>query len=286
VLASEIKFDKGIADEPSPGLYRAVGVAEGIAGFDALRAEHVAYFREQGYLVIDDAFTSGQVHDALDGLMDLIDGKNPAFTGVQFEAAARELLPSLTPAQKQDYVRKLDRYAEYDARLRAMVLDPRVLDVVSRVMGQPAGLLWDQALLKPPHVGREKPWHQDNSMFDHASNARIIGTWLALDEATVENGCMHIIPASHRSGPVDHFDRRDFQICDSAVATDRILAVPLRPGGLLVFDGLLHHGTPANRSPKRRRALQCHYAPAAGLAAMDAEERKRAWSGDVKGKPC
>lgn len=73
---------------------------------------------------------------------------------------------------------------------------------------------------------------------------------------------MHIIPGSHRQGPVVHFKRRDWQICDDHVDTTGILAVPLQPGGLLLFDGLLPHGTPPTRSPRRRRALQFHYIPA------------------------
>ena len=286
MLASEVKFDKGIAEEHAPELYRPVGLAEGIAVFDALGDEQVASFQERGYLVIDDAFTPREVQDALDGLLDLIDGKNPAYAGRQFEAKVRDILHTLTPEQKQDYIRKVDRFAEYDLRLKAVVSHPRLVDAVSRLIGEPAGLLWDQALLKPPHIGREKPWHQDHAFFNVPMGTPVVGCWIALDEALPENGCMHIIPGTHRAGPIEHFERRDFQICDTDVATDRILAVPLRPGGLLLFDGLLHHGTPSNRSPKRRRALQCHYAPAAGIAAMDPEERKNAWSGDVKGKKC
>jgi phytanoyl-CoA hydroxylase len=286
MVASEVRFDKGIAELHAPELYCPVGLARGIAGFDSFGDEQVAFFRDQGYLVIDDAFSPEEVQATLAGLLDLIDGKNPSFTGVQFEARARDVLPTLRPEQKQDYVRKLDRFAEYDSRLKAMVGHPRLVDAISRLMGEPAGLLWDQALLKPPHIGREKPWHQDNSMFDYAPNSRIVGTWVALDEATIENGCMHIIPGTNQDGPAEHFQRRDFQICDTSVATDRILAVPLRPGGMLLFDGLLHHGTPANRSPRRRRALQCHFASAAGLAAIESEERNNAWNGDVKGSKC
>ena len=86
--------------------------------------------------------------------------------------------------------------------------------------------------------------------------------WIALDEATAENGCMHIIPGSHEEGPVVHFDRRDWQICDTDVQVDQDVMAPLEPGGALLFDGLLHHGTPPNTSDSRRRALQFHYTAA------------------------
>jgi ectoine hydroxylase-related dioxygenase (phytanoyl-CoA dioxygenase family) len=286
VLASEPRFDKGIAEEHPSELYRPVAFARGAAGFDAVGPAEIASFHEQGYLVIDDAFSPEEVGQTLSGLLDLIDGQNPAFQGLQFEAAARGALATLTPEQKQDYVRKVDLFAAYDRRLERFVRHPRLLDVVSRIYGEPAELYYDQALLKPPRVGREKPWHQDNSMFDHAPDARIVGVWTALDEVTLENGCMHVIPGSHRAGPVPHFQRRDFQICDAEVPLDRIVAVPLRPGGCLLFDGLLHHGTPSNRSPKRRRATQCWYVPARGVTPMDAEARKAAWGGEAQGKKC
>src|SRR6266498_3635766 len=100
MLAPEVKFDKGIDQEHAPELYRPVGLAEGIAGFDAFGDQQVAFFRAHGYLVIEDAFTPREVQDALGGLLDLIDGRNPAYTGLQFEAKARDILHTLTPEQK------------------------------------------------------------------------------------------------------------------------------------------------------------------------------------------
>jgi phytanoyl-CoA hydroxylase len=77
---------------------------------------------------------------------------------------------------------------------------------------------------------------------------------------------MFVLKGAHRLGPVIHFNRRDWQICDTDVRRLHgelpSVAVPLEPGGCLFFDGLLPHGTPTNRTQLRRRALQFHYAPA------------------------
>ena len=97
------------------------------------------------------------------------------------------------------------------------------------------------------------------------------GVWIALDEATYENGCMHVIPGSHNEGPIPHVRRRDWQICDSHVARARDVVVPLAPGSALFFDGLLHHGTPENRTATRRRALQFHYLRPDAITTSDAE---------------
>jgi len=133
--------------------------------------------------------------------------------------------------------------------------------VVSRLFGEREPLMFqDMALLKPPRIGREKPWHQDHAYFDYPLDTPIVGVWIALDEATVENGCMQLLPGRHRE-PLTHFQRRDWQLCDTAVLGTESVAAPLPSGGLLLFDGKLPHGTPHNTSPRRRRALQYHYRP-------------------------
>jgi phytanoyl-CoA hydroxylase len=59
----------------------------------------------------------------------------------------------------------------------------------------------------------------------------ILGTWTALDEATPENGCMHVIPGSHTLGPKPHYHERDCQLPDDVVESQRSIMVPLKPGG-------------------------------------------------------
>ena len=56
-----------------------------------------------------------------------------------------------------------------------------------------------------------------------------------------------------------HFRRRDWQICDEDMIERHSVAAPLKAGGLILFDGLLPHGTPTNNSNRQRRAIQFHY---------------------------
>jgi phytanoyl-CoA hydroxylase len=58
-----------------------------------------------------------------------------------------------------------------------------------------------------------------------------------------------------------HFQRRDWQICDTDFVPGSNVVVPLSPGGCLFFHGLVHHGTPPNQTDSLRRALQLHYRP-------------------------
>jgi len=159
-------------------------------------------------------------------------------------------------------IRKFARFVKVDARLAAAAGHPNVVAILDQLIGPGHRLIQDMALMKPPFKGSEKPWHQDNAYFDWTPLDGILGVWIALDPATVENGCMQVIPGSHRDGPAPHYHVRDCQLADQGVQVDRIEVVPLRPGGVLFFSGLIHHGTPANMSATRRRALQFHYAAA------------------------
>ncbi len=260
-----------------PELYTVRTVANGVpGGLDALTEAHIAQYHTQGYLVVQDAFTADQVQQALAGLTHLIGGGAPEFRGIQFEAAALDKLDTLSAEQRQDAVRKLMWFCAFDARLDALAHHPKLLEVVNRLLERysdfaktPADdenktstsmpiLFQDQALLKPPRLGREKPWHQDKAYFNMDKREPVVGVWVALDEATLDNGCMHLLPELGRE-PIVHFQRRDWQVCDTLVLGKQCVAVPLKPGSLLLFDGLLVHGTPHNNSNQRRRAVQFHY---------------------------
>ena len=86
-------------------------------------------------------------------------------------------------------------------------------------------------------------------------------------------------------GPVVHFKRRDWQICDTESSTRHAIAVPLKPGGILLFQGLIQHGTPANNSGMRRRAVQFHYRPKSAPMTSE-EERMKVFGGEVRGATC
>ena len=109
---------------------------------------------------------------------------------------------------------------------------------------------------------RPSPRPRSTAYFDDPPLGGAIGVGIALDEATVENGCMQVIPGSHLDGPAKHYHVRDCQLEHGGVRVDRAVVVPLRPGGALFFSGMIHHGTPPNTSGDRRRALQFHYAAA------------------------
>lgn len=235
---------------------------------ERLSVDQVRQFQDQGWLAIAGVFAPPDVETAKTALSDFIQGRivpKDGKTHVQQEPAARMLDGSLAPeseAERELRVRKVFDFTHHDPRLQALTMQPRLRRLLEQLVGLESRLVQDMALLKPPRVGSEKPWHQDTAYFDWLPLGGIVGCWIALDQATVANGCMQVIPGTHLEGPVAHFHHRDCQIADERVQVHRALAIPLEPGGVLFFSGLIHHGTPPNNSADRRRALQFHYAAA------------------------
>ena len=124
-------------------------------------------------------------------------------------------------------------------------------------------VLQSMYILKPPRIGGEVHYHQD-STFLYTEPESCTGFWFALEEATVDNGCMQFIPGAHK-GPLKELHYRD----DSGRMTYKTLdrspwpedaAVPAEAdvGTLVVFDGRAPHMSGPNRSDKSRHAYTLH----------------------------
>jgi len=211
-----------------------------------------------------------------------IEKKKPKSPSVQLSKPRDQLH---TPEERELATRKVWNFVDFEPKLNEMATHPKLLRVVELLLGAKPLLVDDAALLKPPHSGQEKPWHQDMAYRGLDYDRRIIGVWIALDEADAENGCMHVIPRSHMYGAIPHYSVRDWQICDTNVNVESDAIVPLKPGGVLFFHGMTHHGTPNNFSAKRRRAVQFHYAPM-GARLMTPQEYRRMFTNEISNAQC
>jgi ectoine hydroxylase-related dioxygenase (phytanoyl-CoA dioxygenase family) len=284
-VPNAISFDNEVAPH-APDLYDYAAVAETIDGLDAITDAEIARYHEQGFITARNAFTPEEVRTALDGLNDLIAGRIPAFKNIQFRADARDRLDSLSFEERLDAVRRLLYFVDYEPRLKAVAHKPQLLAVIEKLLDAPPVMFQDMALIKPPQ-GREKPWHQDHAYFELTPETRVVGVWIALDSAGIENGCMRLMPGWHRRGGLPHFQIRDLQICDSEMdgLIEHRVAAPLPPGGCLIFDSYLPHGTPSNFTSSRRRAAQFHY-HAVGARTITPEQRVAIWGGENNNIAC
>ena len=258
--ATKLDVDAIAPQEYPSGLYSYAAQVVALEGLPEDPASIVDQYREAGFVSINSVLSPEENQELIDALSELTVKELPAKVQLQFENLAAGKIESLPKEERLDYVRKLMWFIDQDERFVRLAYDPRLLAIVEHLLGGEAEMFQEMALLKPPGIGREKPWHQDHAYFNLPEGTPVVGVWIALDDTFPENGCMHFLPGGHRSGPIAHFNRRDWQICDTDIlGNDQAVATPLRAGGLLIFDGLTPHGTPHNTTQTRRRALQFHY---------------------------
>lgn len=268
------------------GLYAPEVLIEPIPSFDDITDSIRDQYFELGFISVARAFSPGKIDAARQALVDLVNSDIPDGTQLQFESEAKDILENLSPEEKQDYVRKFMWFSHLNQATIDIMYDPGLISVVETLLEGECEMFQDMALFKPPGFGREKPWHQDHAYFNVPFGTKVVGVWIALDDTFPENGCMHFLPGGHKDGPMPHWDRRDWQICDADVLgkTGQV-ATPLPAGGCLIFDGLTPHGTPTNKSNARRRALQYHYV-LKGTPRTSTEERIAIFGDEGKNVSC
>ena len=124
-------------------------------------------------------------------------------------------------------------------------------------------MLQSMYIFKQPNIGGEVTCHQD-ATFLYTDPISVTGFWFALEDATLENGCLHAIPGGHKHGLKKRFVRNEsggtqFEVLDDSPWQDN-LAIPIEvpAGTLVILHGLLPHLSYANRSPKSRHAFTLH----------------------------
>jgi ectoine hydroxylase-related dioxygenase (phytanoyl-CoA dioxygenase family) len=146
-----------------------------------------------------------------------------------------------------------------------LISDDRLLDIAEKFIGPDIALFASAYISKPPRDGRPVLWHQDGSYWP-LEPMKVISLWLAVDDATPENGCMRVIPRSHRAELKPLIARTDVpNVLNSAIAgavDDRAAVdVILKLGDVSVHHPNIVHGSDANTSDKRRCGLTIRYIP-------------------------
>jgi phytanoyl-CoA hydroxylase len=146
------------------------------------------------------------------------------------------------------------RAFSHSAAIKKLVVDLKIEDPV---------LIQSMYIFKQPKIGGAVACHQD-STFLYTEPINILGLWLALEDATIENGCLWAIPGGHRHGLKSRWIRTPegmrFDVFDEQPwPEEKLEPLEVRRGTLIVLHGLLPHKSLANRSAKSRHAYTFHF---------------------------
>jgi len=235
-----------------------------------LSKDQLVLYEENGYVVVKDIVSK-----------DVLARLRTAITEMTEEAQAgrdARFQPAVEPdasgtAVKAAPLRKLNELVPHDSFFRAVAAGANILDIVAQLAGnaQRIMLYSDQVFLKPAFCGSEKPLHQDNSYFRVTPHSHGVTCWMAVDDATEENGCMRYIPGSHKLGLLPHKELTQAHLAPEGNGFGEEIPVPIPAGAVIFHHLLVLHSSKANTSPNSRRAWALHYAN------RDAESSAKAW---------
>jgi len=237
------------------------------AALDARRATampldeaEIAHYRREGFVVPRFRLPAAEVARLRDALDDLIRA-NP---GVRPE----KLVSAHVEGDNGEGVRG-------DPRFLSLARDARIVELVSRVIGDDVILWGCHVFCKPAGDGYETPWHQDGHYWPIRPLANCT-VWVALEASTKENGCLRVIPRSHRRRRLHahlHEDRSDLtlnqRLAGGAFDERDAIDVELGPGQMSLHDVYMIHGAAPNRSGKRRTGVALRYLPATSVFERD-----------------
>lgn len=224
-----------------------------------LSEAELAQYRELGYVIPRFHLPEGRVKE-MAGALDELLARNP---GVRPEKLISAHIEGGAGGNAEG-VRGSRRFLE-------LAMDPDIVELVSGAIGEDIVLWGCHVFCKPPEEGFETPWHQDG----HYWPIRPLATctvWVALEPSTRANGCLRVIPGSHRERRLHdhlHEDRTDLtlnqrlapQTFDEGSAVD----LELQPGQMSLHDVYMIHGAQANRSAQRRTGVALRYMPATSV---------------------
>lgn len=231
-----------------------------------LSGAQIASYRENGFLVIENFLDANELAHWQNTTQEAVD-QRLAMTaaGVKSTETNRILSNQQNPDSYYAQVfTQCIKLLETHAGMKELMLDPRLGELAATLAGIDGIRIWhDQALFKPP-FGNPTGWHLDNPYWSF-STRDTLSLWVALDDATLGNGCMWYIPGSHKTATWENSgigqNMSDlFKVYPQWREIDPV-ACPCPAGSVVFHNGLTAHGAGANMTNKPRRAMTCGYLP-------------------------
>jgi phytanoyl-CoA hydroxylase len=227
-----------------------------------LNTDELSQWNQNGYLVRLDVFTPKE-NDALRQVAeDIVDGKRSfPFAHIDRNALVRD---GKVEELGIYAMHKIHHPSCYCPEFLARVRDPRLTDPLVDLLGPDILGINNLFIWKAPKIGLGFPWHQDKFYFrNRFKTDTTIGTWTAIDAAERENGCLYVIPGSHKGDIFQHDDldgsqQQEFKLARGVRDEDGV-AVEVPPGAVIWFHSHLLHKSMDNHSLRFRRSYVSHY---------------------------
>jgi ectoine hydroxylase-related dioxygenase (phytanoyl-CoA dioxygenase family) len=167
----------------------------------------------------------------------------------------------------------------YDTWYLTVARIPEILDMVAQVIGDNIALWNCSFFAKPAKIGTKTPWHQDGEYWPIEPLATCT-VWIAIDASTPENGCLRVIPGSHREQRLAKHSQNDaeglalnLELDHSEFREADAQDIVLEPGQVSLHDVYLYHGSEANHSDRPRRGMTLRYMPTTSVYRHDQATR-------------
>lgn len=220
------------------------------------------FYDNEGYLVVENLFGNAELADVRRRTEEIVAAPESAPQGVSVGREGDTIADKSSSAGQNNAVRGIAFMVRFDPAFKAFAQQPKLLDLVRRLIGPRIKVFRDQMLLKPPG-GQAKPVHQDQSYFRVQPEGDLLTAWIALDAAAVENGCMSYVPGSHRYGIFDIAsdpERPVHHIPDTkGITLPEPVLCPVPAGSVIFHHGCTLHTSDANQTETWRKALIFHY---------------------------
>jgi phytanoyl-CoA hydroxylase len=207
--------------------------------------QQLKQYEEKGYIIFENLF-SGEEMDQVRALIDGFDEES--------ERKLQEAGASFNSIPNQiNFTCNLNFMSP---ELQKFTADERFVQLTTTILGPDIRLYWDQSVYKRPEANRDFPWHQDNG-YVPTEPVHYMTCWLALEDATIENGCIWVQEGTHHKGFVDHVRTDIGYLCYYGDVQGT--PVPLKKGSMVAFHSLLFHRSTPNRSQSTRKAYVLQY---------------------------
>jgi phytanoyl-CoA hydroxylase len=226
-------------------------------------AEIKEFFDDNGYVIVENVFSENELAPIRARLEAIIADPSSAPEGVKIGRENDTLAAGVKPENADNPVRGITAMVRFDPAFQNFARSPKILELTRALIGPRIRVFRDQALQKPPG-GQAKPLHQDLSYFRVQPADELVTAWIALENATSENGCMIYAPGSHKHGlfeittdperPAHHVpDTRGIEIGEEVLC-------PVPAGAVIFHHGYTLHRSDVNRTQGWRKSVQLHYA--------------------------